>query len=201
MSPHDVLVERSAQAFGFKGILVRLEFPAGHVHLAVNLDEGEHSRRAQEGLGAITDRELVTALWELPHAVEVPRASVPSEVLAVLDQAPVSAVEAEGGSLVRKSCPPLAVSGVLAIGRNLERLLVRVGQLSAVASMAVVVQHDVDPADPWMLNASLYGVGVASSAHGDLVPVSAPEPVTPTLGPFMWWVAEKAYEQVAASVR
>ncbi|MDE0613416.1 MAG: hypothetical protein OXI32_03275 [bacterium] len=201
MSPHDVLLERSAKAFGFGGRLVRLALPDGHVHLSVDLDEGEHLRRSRAGLGAITDWELVAAMWELPHAVAVPQSSIPSEVLAVIEQAPVSAVELAGGSVLRKSCPPLTVSGAFVVGDKLERLLRRVGQMSAIASMAVVVRREVDPSDPWMLNAALYGVGVAVSAHGDLTPVSEPEPVTPTLGPFMWWVAEKAYEQVAGAVR
>ena len=72
----------------------------------------------------------------------------------------------------------------------------RVGQMSAVAPMAVVVQGDVDPLDPWVLNAALYGMGVAQSRGGTVAPLSMPASVIPTLGVYRWWICELAYERL-----
>lgn len=199
MTRHDWLLSQGARVFGFSGQLVRINLPAGPVAVTVSLDEHEHSRRARSGLGAITDRELVTAMWELPHAVQVRKSALPAWALSLLGRAPAAAVVSRGEWLTRESRPPVCVSGALAVGRSLERLLHRVGQLSAVASMAVVVQRDVDPADPWMLDAALYGVGVARSDNDVLTTVSQPEPVTPTLGPYRWWISELAYQQITAN--
>ena len=200
MTPHDILLAESAQAFGFAGDVVEISLPAGPVAVTVRLDEHEHERRARVGLGAITDREVVTALWELPHAMRVEQSAVPAWARPLLDRAPAAAVVTDGGSLIRESRPPLTVSGVLAVGPSLERLVRRVGQLSAVASMAVVVQRDVDPADPWMLNAAVYGVGVARSRNGRLAAVSEPKHIIPTLGAYRWWICELAYKEIAESV-
>ena len=200
MTPHDCLLAQSAEAFGFAGEVVKISLPVGPVAVTVSIDEHEHARRARVGLGAITDREVVTALWELPHAMRVQQSAIPAWARPLLDRAPTTAVIADGGSLIRESRPPLTVSGVLAVGHSLERLVRRVGQLSAVASMAVVVQRDVDPVDPWMLNAALYGVGVARSRNGVLTSVSEPKHIIPTLGAYRWWICELAYKQITASV-
>ena len=196
MTPHDLLLAQSARVFGFAGDVVKISLPDGPVAMTVSLDEHEHTRRARLGLGAITDREIVTALWELPHAMPVEQSAIPDWARPLLDRAPTAAVAADGGALIRENRPPLTVSGALAVGRRLERLVRRVGQLSAVASMAVVVQGDVDRADPWMLNAALYGIGVASSRGGQLTPVSEPRHIVPTLGAYRWWICELAYKQI-----
>ena len=175
---------------------MKLSLPAGPVAVTVSLDEHEHARRAQAGLGAITDREILTALWELPLQIRVQRSAIPTWARPLLNRAPTAAVVAHDGSLIRESRPPLTVSGALAVGRNLERLMRRVGQLSAVSSMAVVVQRDVNPVDPWMLSAALYGVGVARSQKGVLTSVFAPKHIIPTLGAYRWWICELAYKQI-----
>ena len=198
MTPHDILLAHSAQAFGFVGEVVKIKLADGPLAVTVSLDEHEHARRARVGLGAITDREVVTALWELPHAMPVEQSAIPTWARPLLDRAPTTAVVTEDGSLIREHRPPLNVTGAIAVGRLPERLVRRVGQLSAVASMAVVVQGDVDPADPWVLNAALYGMGVATCRSGRLTPVSEPNHVIPTLGAYRWWICELAYKQILA---
>lgn len=195
-TPHGRLLARSAQAFDFAGEVVGIDLSDGPVAVVVYIDEHEHERRTRAGLGAITDREVVTALWELPHATPIERSVLPSWVHPLLDRAPEGAVSTDGSALTRANQPPLNVSGALAVGRNLEHLVRRVGQLSAVAPMAVVLQGDVDQHDPWLLNASLYGMGVAQSRSGTLAPISMPASVTPTLGAYRWWICELAYAQL-----
>ena len=196
MTSNGALLCRSARVFGFDGTLVVVDLPEGPVAVTVTVDEMEHTRRGTSGLGAILDRQLLTALWELPHALSVPTKRIPGWASSRLARAALRVVAADNDSLTRIVRPPLVVSGALAVGRSLDRPLRRVGQLSAIAPMAVVVQHQVNTDDPGLLEASLYGVGVGCSTNGVVTRISEPEPVIPMPGPFLWWVAEVAYQQM-----
>ena len=195
-TPHGRLLARSAQAFDFAGEVVGIDLSDGPVAVVVCIDEHEHERRMHAGLRAITDREVVTALWELPHSMRVERSGVPAWAHPLIDRAPEGAVSTDGSALIRVGRPPLNVSGALAVGRSVERLVRRVGQLSAVAPMGIVVQRDVEPTDPWLLNAALYGMGTAISRGGAMISISKPECVIPTLGAYRWWICEMAYAQL-----
>ena len=199
MTRHDKFLARAAELFGFGGAVTKIGLVDGPVAVTVTVDTHEHARRSRQGLGAVTDAETLHALWELPHALPVEQWMIPARVRVRLDQLPAGVVAVSNGSFTRLLAPPLTVTGVLAAGRKPERLVYRVGQLSAVASMAIVVQGDVDPADPWILNAGLYGMGVACSRKGQLTRLSEPGHVTPTLGVYRWWICERAYEQLLAS--
>lgn len=190
------LLPRIARLFGFDGTPVVIDLPEGSVAVTVTMDETEHSRREASGLGAILDRQLLTALWELPHALSVPTERVPGWASARLSRAALPVVAADDDSLTRVVCPPLVLSGALAVGRRLDRPLRRVGQLSAIAPMAVVGQLQVDADDPVLLEAALYGVGVGCATSGALTRLVEPEPVIPMPGPFLWWIAELAYQQL-----
>ena len=190
------LLPRIARLFGFDGTPVVIDLPEGPVAVTVTMDEAEHSRRGASGLGAIPDRQLLTALWELPHALSVPTERIPGWASARLSRAALPVVAADDDLLTRVVCPPLVLSGALAVGRNLDRPLRRVGQVSAIAPMAVVGQHRVDVDDPVLLEAALYGVGVGCSTSGALTRILDPEPVIPMPGPFLWWIAELAYQRM-----
>ena len=196
MTSNGALLRRCARVFGFDGTLVVVDLPEGPVAVTITVDEPEHARRGTSGLGAILDRPLLTALWELPHALCVPVEGIPRWASSRLARVASPVVSADGDSMTRVVRPPLVVSGVLATGRSLDRPLRRVGQLSAIAPMAVVVQHQVNIDDPGLLEAALYGVGVGCSANGVVTRISEPEPVIPMPGPFLWWVAELAYQQM-----
>ena len=122
--------------------------------------------------------------------------AIPSWAHSLIDRAPEAAVSVDGNTWVRMSRPPLNVTGALVVGHSSERLVRRVGQLSAVAPMAVVLQGEVDPHDPWVLTASLHGMGIAQSRGGTVTMLSMPDGVIPTLGPYRWWICEMAYEQL-----
>lgn len=87
--------------------------------------------------------------------------------------------------------PPATITAAMAKGRTLRVLLGRVGQLSAVAPMAVMVATDIDPTDPALLDAGLYGIGVAAGPSEKIL--TFPAPVEPVNGWFPWWVSELAY--------
>ena len=196
MTPVETIRASSAEAFGFIGDLVEIRLREGSVLLTVQVDEAEHTRRTDARLGAITGRQDVTALWELPERVEIPTSALPAWVLDQLQDAPTAAVGKQRNSLVRTVRPPLRITGALAIGWRFDRILRRVGQVSALAPMAIVVQRAVDPIDAGLLDAQLYGVGVGSVLGGVVTPILGAAAVVPTPGPFLWWVAELAYERL-----
>ena len=59
--------------------------------------------------------------------------------------------------------------------------------------MAVVTSSPVDDIDVGLLDAHLYGIGVAGWTSSRLVILVEPEPVVANRGPFLWWLAENAY--------
>ncbi len=185
-----------AQAFGFSGDLVEVGLRDGPVLLTVHVDEPEHARRTAVRLGAITNREIITALWELPAACGISCSALPAWAVDQLQDVPTAVVEERGDSMVRVARPPVRITGALAIGRRFDRILRRVGQVSALAPMAVVVQHAVDPTDAGLLDAQLYGVGVGTAVEGVVTAVLKAAPVIPTPGPYLWWIAELAYQRL-----
>ena len=188
-----------AEAFEFNGDLVEVGLRDGPVILAVELDQHEHARRSVAGVGAITDRELVTALWELPVGCRISVSALPRWVLDRLHGIPVGVVEELDGSVIRAARLPVTITGAIAVGRSVTRVLARVGQVSALAPMAVIVDRAVDPTSSGVLDAQLYGVGVGVALAGDFKRVHDAAPVIPTPGPFLWWVSEMAYEQLVDS--
>ena len=190
----------SAEAFAFHGDLVEVHLRDGPVVLTVAPDQQEHARRSAVGLGAITDRELLTALWELPAGYRVSASALPQWTLDRLHGIPAGVVEELDDSVIRAARPPVRITGALAIGRRFDRILTRVGQVSALAPMAVVVDRAVESTHSGVLDAQLYGVGVGVARGVGVTPMLAAAPVIPTPGPFQWWVSELAYKQLVDSL-
>lgn len=190
------LLTDGARLFGFQGDIVDLDLPNGRLSVSVMLDAAEDARRQREAIPPITDRRVVTALWELPAELEVPASAIPAWVVDRIHQLVPSAVRSTPAGYRRSVRRPVKISGVTAAGRNLPRLLERVGQLSAIAPMGVVVHNSLANSDPALLDAALYGVGIARASGDHLELLACPESVHPTPGPFLWWIAELAYEQL-----
>ena len=121
MTPVESVRASSAEAFGFHGNLVEIDLREGPVLLTVHVDEAEHARRTDARLGAITSRQLVTALWELPGGVELSTPDLPTWVRDRLEDIPAAAFDERRDSLVRAARPPLRITGALAIGRRFDR--------------------------------------------------------------------------------
>lgn len=161
-----------------------------------DLREEEVARRLHGGIGAIVDRGVINALWELPEELEFPRESVPDWVLKRLGG--LRAVEI-GDVVRRRVCPPLAIHGAAAVGRNLARLLEALGPLSSVCPTAAVITGIEPPADdPALLNARLFGVAVGVGSRDSIRVVSQPEAAfRPDVGAYQWHLAELVYAEIA----
>lgn len=185
---------------GIDGVPVELRLRSGPVTVLVELDDGEQRRRRAVGGGPIVDRALLAALWELPHDVPLHRSAVPDWVAGALARsAPPSSsadVSDDGATVRRTARPPLRLRGAMAsaIGVDPHRSLAAVCRLSALCPLFLVVDHRLDRHHPALLEAELYGVGVVVRRRDRRAAVMSPAaPVTPTPGPFLWWISELAY--------
>jgi hypothetical protein len=182
---------------GVDGDVVSLRLREGEVRVVVRLDEDERARRQQSGIGPVVDRALVNALWLVPERGTPPAVAPPEWAVARLRRRlPASIERSDGGGWVRTIRPPAMVLAAVAQGHRLRTLIERVGQLSALAPMVVEVDRDVSADDPALLDAGLYGVGVATVVRGQREVRVRPAPVVPTIGVFSWWVAELAYAEL-----
>jgi hypothetical protein len=185
------------EELGVEGEVVSLRLRDGEVSVVVRLDEGERASRQRLGVDPVVDRALVNALWLLSSSGET--TGPPEWAVQRVGRALPSAIErtedGQWGCMIR---PPATVLAAVTQGGQLRNLIERVGQLSAVAPMAVEVDHAVRSDDPALLDAGLYGVGVASVVSGRREVRVRPAPVAPTLGAFSWWVAELAYAELLA---
>jgi hypothetical protein len=183
---------------GVDGEVVSLRLREGEVRVVVRLDEDERAHRQHLGIGPVVDRALVNALWLVPACGASPAGAPPEWAVQRLRRHLPAAIErTDEGGWARTIRPPAAVLAAVAQGRRLRNLIARVGQLSAVAPMVVEVDRTVRADDPALLDAGLYGVGVATVVRGQREVRIRPAPVVPTIGVFSWWVAELAYAELA----
>lgn len=194
MKPAAASVQR---AFNFAGsVSAERRFGTARLLFFADLRDDEVARRVHGGIGAIVDRGVINALWELPEGLEFPRESVPGWALKRLGG--LRAVEI--GEVVRRHvCPPLTIHGAVATGRNLGRLLEVLGPLSSVCPTAAVITGVEPPADdPALLNARLFGVAVGVRSRNNIRVVSqAGAGFRPDVGAYQWHLAELVYSEIA----
>jgi len=193
MRPAATSIQR---AFNFAGS-VTAERRVGTTRLVffADLQDEEVARRAHRGIGAIVDRGVINALWELPEDLEIPRESLPEWVLKRLG----GFVAVEISEVVRRRVrPPLAIRGAAATGRNLSRLLDALGPLSSVcATAAVVTGTEPRPDEAALLNARLFGVAVGVVSDDNIHVLGHAETFQPDIGPYQWHLAELVYAEIA----
>jgi hypothetical protein len=184
---------------GVDGDVVSLRLREGEVRVVVRLDEAERAGRQALGVGPVVDRRLVNALWLMSECGASSAVAPPGWAVERLRRLlPAAIARTDEGVWVRTIRPPATVLAAVAKGRRLRNLIARVGQLSAVAPMVVEVDRAVSADDPALLDAALYGVGVASVVRGQREIRIRPAPVAPTIGVFSRWVAELAYAELVA---
>jgi hypothetical protein len=193
MIPTGADIQRS---FNFTGS-VAVEHRIGSVPLLffADVDHDEVLRRNEAGVGAIVDRRVINALWEVPHDLAFPRDALPDWVVHRLALADV----VEIGDVVRRHVrPPLIIRGAAVVGRSLPLLLDALGPLSSVcATAAVLTNGSPSPSDPALLDAQLFGVAVGVAAAGGIRVLNEAQTVRPDVGAYQWHVAELVYSEIA----
>jgi hypothetical protein len=186
------------QSFGFAGAVAaeRKERGISLTYFA-DVDEREVLRRAEVGMGAIVDRRVINALWEVPSDMDLPRDSLPSWVLERL----MDAAGADVGLTVRRHVrPPITVRGAAAVGPTLRSLLDALGPLSSVCpTAAVLTTEEPEPTHPARLDAGLFGVAVGVAEGDGIRVLSEPAAVRGDLGPYQWHLAEVVYSELRSA--
>ncbi|MCC6227142.1 MAG: hypothetical protein IT195_12160 [Microthrixaceae bacterium] len=192
MSPSAEVVR---DAFGFAGSIA-IEHPLAQVPVLffVDVDPEEVRRRDDAGVGAITDRRTINALWELPAGIEFPPNALPDWVV---DRLSVG-VDGHAARTVRRDLrPPLTIHAAAATAGSLSRILGAIGQLSSVcATAAVVTGTSPAPTDPTLLNAQLFGVAVGLAEGAEIRVLNHAQPVRPDIGAYQWHLAEMLYAEL-----
>lgn len=79
--------------------------------------DDELARRHAVGLAAVTDRELLGTLFQLPADHPVPRRTLTAREQRLLRRAPIGAVDRSRGTVTRLAVPSLRVAQVIARSR------------------------------------------------------------------------------------
>lgn len=184
------------RAFDLDGaVAVHDRFHSAPVIVFADMDSEEVVRRTEAGVGAIVDRRVINALWEVPADVDFPRDALPDWVIQRLT--PVAGAEV-GRTVRRRLRPPLVIQGAAAVGRSLPRLLDALGPLSSVcATAAVLTNRSPNPRDSALLDAQLFGVAVGVVDPGGISVLTEAQAVRPDVGAYQWHLAEVVYSQIA----
>ncbi len=182
-------------AFGFTGS-ISIQHRLGNVPMLffVDANTDEIRRRDAAGVGAIVDRGVINALWELPDGIDFPRSALPDWVLERLK----TQIPRDASNTIRRDLrPPLTIHAAAGTGPSLSRILDAVGQLSSVcATAAVVTARPPTPDDPALLDAQLFGVGVGAVDGHRVHVLNHAQPMRPDLGAYQWHVAELLYSEI-----
>ena len=187
--------EAIRSAFGFGGRMALTQsVGVRSVTFFVDLDWQQVSLRRSHEVGAVIDRSVINALWEIPEGVEYPRSALPRWVLDRLGNREVAV---RGDTVRRDLRPPLYIRAAAASGGSLRRLLVDLGPFSAVCPTAAVLRgRQPVRDDPALLDARLFGVGVGVWNPSGISVLSGAGTETSELGPYQWHLAETLYAEM-----
>ena len=164
---------------------------------AFELDEVEHMRRNQQGVGAVTSCGLLHGLWLLPTGGTVEPVQLPEVKVQRLRTAPEMVTETATG-FVRTYSPPGILRAVAFLGRSLQHRVMRAIRFAPIVERYVVVDYkrrSVPLRAQYI--AREWGVGIIRTdelGNSDLcVPAEEAERGVP--GVYRWWAAEQAYER------
>lgn len=176
---------------------VRVWLRGRAVWLQIRPNPAEIPRRAQAGLGELTDPALLGVLTSLPVGEPVPWSMLDRRAQRALRSAPVGTIERIGSRVVRLAVVPLIVEAV-----TLDVTAARAG-LEAASMFAPFCRRSVRvPAsamdEALLLDAAFYGIGV------EVRDASAPRTVLEP-APFVvrrWtWASWQFHEQAWAQLR
>jgi hypothetical protein len=158
----------------------------------VFVNETEHRRREDAGIGAVTDPALLDRLLDLPVDAAVSDPAIWAEMTG---QEPGIAERGEvGTSVTRHLVPPLAIKDVVvsATGGRELGVVQDVSLLAGFTRRWVAATRSRIP-DAAVLEAQLCGVGVLDRCGRVLFP--AEKPVCPTMDGWSWLLQEKVYRR------
>lgn len=156
------------------------------------IDLVEHHRRVSVGLGAVVDRRVLHAMWELPEGVSIPESNLSAADRSTLRDCDPGVVERSGGRVARLFHPAGSVKLAVAGSRRAADGLRRTAVIPPIFERLVVSAIKPSCRDAEL--ATRRGIGLVwSSPDGPVVfvPPRAAHVGVPAV--YRWWVGEIAY--------
>ena len=170
-----------------------LEVPVG---VFAVIDASEHEARHKAGIGPIANLRTLAALSELPHGIQVPLASLASEVLCRLPEMP--AVRLDSNVVQRRVRPPARLVGAVTGAAAWREAATALGAFVTTAPRVTFLGADEPLSTQIEAEALLWEIGLVRRGEMPEVLLLPGEPVVEH-GPFQWWLAESAYAAWLAS--
>ena len=156
-------------------------------------------RRDCAGMGAVTSRGLLHALWSVPHEIPVPWLALSPLDRFTLESEGKGWVELNPRHVIRRYQPPGVVRTVSVSDESLPRAIIRVGARPPVFER-IALWKRTSATTPRIRRATLdrarlLGIGVAVSDPSGVSELLAPQPAemgVPSV--YRWWQAELAYQ-------
>lgn len=166
--------------------------------VAYRPNPSEITRRARAGLGAITQRDVLDVLMELPAGLPVNTASLTARDRRILRRAPHGVFEREPDHLVRRAVPPVSARFAVVAARTWRDGLAKAGRFAPFCARAILLPTPPDDIDDARMQASYYGIGLCVFTAGTLRMLVEPESYARQRhSAAHWWFAEQLYRQVA----
>jgi hypothetical protein len=180
------LLDRSAQ-------VVPLRLRGVSVDAVVDINLHEHQRRQRASVGAVGDRDVLTALLPLDPGVTVPHAVLSAGQQRAVRRAGAGLVVAERRRVTRLVQVPATVSLVLVRDVQWARGIQRAARFGPYCERVLVLPRVPADLDGLLLEATYYGVGVATLDEPEVVSRAVFTPMRFTVS--SWMFAEAAYGQ------
>lgn len=164
------------------------------------LDEIE--RRAEAGLGGILDESLLEALLVLPVDIPVPAEALHADTQRELSAAPSGCVDFVDETVIRRAMSPIRVLSAGVCAATWSDGLSQAGQFASYCERYAVLTSPADDLDHAAMEASFYGIGLATMTRGSeslqwIVRPGSFRPTRETVA--SWHFAESAFEAMLQS--
>jgi len=176
--------------------LVRARLLGRSVLIRLHVNEHEAARREAAGTGALTDISLLQILAALPAWVPFPWSGLSRREQRILRSAPPGVLERAGGTARRLVVPAANVESVTVEARSGAAGLAAASAYAPYCRRtAAIPTADADD-ETTLLDAKLYGVGIAVRQSGQYLQVVEPAPFTQRRWTWASWLFhEQAWAQ------
>lgn len=176
--------------------VVELCIDGARFAVTFDVDQQEHRRRSEAGLGAATDTGLLHALWELPEGIPTPAVALTDRDLSTLRHLGAGYVQGSA-TLTRLYVPAGVIGAVVVVAGTLGEAVASAARLPAIyRRLAVCHRRPIDAGSIEYGRRVGVGAVLVSGSAAEVV-VAPREPVLGVPAVVRWWLAELAYRNGA----
>lgn len=160
----------------------------------IRVDTGEHERRAEAGLGALS-REAVSAMFSLPQGGWVPWEDLDPALFRRFEDYPDGILDRSEHGVCRLVVPPVAVSLAVVSGFPFGRGLREASMFAGYCRRVLLLDQNRRVPKGRLWEADFWGIGIWRRTGDGIVELVPPTPWRQHLfTPAGWWFRERAYD-------